>query len=336
MWKFHAQWFVALAFSLAVAVSAFSQGRERSTVQIMEIHGQVRYADGSAPAQFVLVQLEQFSGGFVGEIRTDRTGNFRFPGLRPTRYRITVTAPGFQKEEQEVDLETFSSNYIQFRLRKAFVDIPVAPAKGSDMIIDIHVPVEARDEFEKGRRALLDEKNFETGIEHLEKAVKIYPNFLDAHLLLGTACMDSHQLDKAEHALQEVLKINPKTPTALVALGEVYRERGRYDAAEKNLQEGLKLDDHSWQGHLALARLYWETKKVEKAGPEVGRTIQLKPDCAEAHLLGGNILLRARQAENALLMFEEYLRLEPNGAYAQQTRELVGKIKQALAAKQDK
>jgi predicted TPR repeat methyltransferase len=73
--------------------------------------------------------------------------------------------------------------------------------------------------------------------------------------------------------------------------------------------------------------------KVVQAGPHVGRALQLKPDLAEGYLLGGDILLRARQPENALVEYEEYLRLAPEGKFAPQARERVAKIKKALADK---
>lgn len=323
-----------LMFLVAVFVAAVAQGQGVApATQPADLRGQVRYAEGGAAAEFVLVQLEQFGGGIVEEVRTDRAGRFHFGGLKATRYRVTANAPGYEREEQEVDLETFANDYVQFLLRKVAGASPAGSPGGSSAEIDARVPQEARDEFEKGRKAILEDKDFEVGIAHLEKAVKIYPGYVGANLLLGTACMDNHLLDKAEHALQAVLKVNPKSAPALVSLGEIYRQRGRYEEAEKTLIEGLKLDDKSWQGHLALGRLYWDMKAIEKAGPEVGKTIQLKPDCAEAHLLGGNILLRARQAEAALGMFEDYLKLEPNGTYAAQTRDIVAKIKKALAEK---
>jgi predicted TPR repeat methyltransferase len=70
---------------------------------------------------------------------------------------------------------------------------------------------------------------------------------------------------------------------------------------------------------------------MAKAGPAIGRTLQLKPDFAEAHLLAGNILLKINQQERALVAYKEYLRLEPKGEFAAQTRELVQKLNRALA-----
>jgi tetratricopeptide (TPR) repeat protein len=131
------------------------------------------------------------------------------------------------------------------------------------------------------------------------------------------------------------LEIDSKSAGAHFALGEVYRQQKKYTEAEKILLEGLKLQD-SWQGHLILGRVYWEQSDILKAGPHVGKALQQKPDLAEGHLLAGNILLKAHQAENALVEFQEYLRLEPKGKSAPQAQEMVDKIKQALAEQQKK
>jgi len=45
-----------------------------------------------------------------------------------------------------------------------------------------------------------------------------------------------------------------------------------------------------------------------------------------AHLLKGNLLLRVARTADALVEFGEYLRLEPNGPFATETRALVEKI----------
>jgi hypothetical protein len=56
----------------------------------------------------------------------------------------------------------------------------------------------------------------------------------------------------------------------------------------------------------------------------------LKPDFAEAHLLAGNILLKIDQRGRALTEYQEYLKLEPKGEFAQQTRELAQKLSKAI------
>jgi tetratricopeptide (TPR) repeat protein len=201
------------------------------------------------------------------------------------------------------------------------------------VVLDVNVPMEARKELDRGREAILEKKNPEEGIAHLEKAILLYPKYLEAHLVLGTAYMDAHQMEKAESTLRKALAINPKAAEAYFALGEVYRQQKKYAEAEKVLREGLKVDTHIWQGHYTLGRVYWEMKDIVKAGPQVALTIRLKPDLAEAHLLAGNLLLRGHKPDDALIEFQEYLRLAPKGEFSGEVQELVKKIKRALAAR---
>ncbi|HEY5885328.1 MAG TPA: hypothetical protein VIT88_11610 [Pyrinomonadaceae bacterium] len=70
---------------------------------------------------------------------------------------------------------------------------------------------------------------------------------------------------------------------------------------------------------------------LEKAYEEVKRALTLNPDLTGAHLLKGNLLLRVSRTADALVEFNEYLRLEPNGPFATETRTLVDKIKKATS-----
>jgi predicted Zn-dependent protease len=154
--------------------------------------------------------------------------------------------------------------------------------------------------------------------------------------------MDLGEWAKAEQALLATIEIEPRATTAMFALGEVYLRQNKIAEAEKVLVKGLAIDDQSYLGHLNLARVHWERARVikdlaqarpelEKAYEEVKRTLSLKPDLAGAHLLKGNLLLRVSRAHDALAEFDEYLRLEPNGPFAAETRALVEKIRKATA-----
>src|SRR5262249_51297891 len=175
-----------------------------------------------------------------------------------------------------------------------------------------------------------------------EKAISIYPQFVEARLKLGTAYMDLAQWDKAEQSLLATIEAEPRAFNALFALGEVYLRQNKIDQAEKVLLRGLAITDQSYLGHLNLARVYWEKSRgikdlaeakptLEKSYEEVKRTLSLNPNMGAAHLLKGNLLLRVARTSDAVNEFDEYLRLEPNGAFANETRALVEKIKKATA-----
>jgi tetratricopeptide (TPR) repeat protein len=153
--------------------------------------------------------------------------------------------------------------------------------------------------------------------------------------------MDLADWDKAEQNLKKTLEIDPKAANAYFALGEVYLRQKKDEEAEKVLLQGLQTEDRSFQGHLALARVYWDMASrikdeaqaraaLEKSYDQVSQALKLNPDLAQAHIVKGNLLLRVRRAADAQHEFEEYLRLDPKGPFAEQARTTVEKIKKAL------
>jgi tetratricopeptide (TPR) repeat protein len=324
---------LVFAFILTLWVCpARTQGGIHSSTEPIEIRGQVRYAQGGAPAANVLVRLESMSGGFVDDQITDNLGKFRFSGLVPIQYFVYIRLLGFQEIQREVNLVMVASDYVQLQL----VPDSFVPGRASSYagikLVDANVPPEARKEFERAETALLNEKKKDEGISHLEKAVQIYPNFLEAELRLGTAYMDQQEWDKAERALKRAIEIDPKAANAYFALGEIYLQQRRSDDAEKILRKGLEIENRSWQGHFTLGRVYWTRNAsgdIFKAGRQIALTLQLNPGLAQAHLLAGNILLRANKRADAVTEFQEYLRLAPKGEFAAQVRETVQKIKQS-------
>jgi len=331
--------FVVLLFFLILPGVIQAQRAPHTSPIPLQIHGQLRHAQGGRPAEFILVRLESFRGGVEGEILTDRSGQFTFIGLSPEVYVVSVRTPGFREVSQQVDLRTQLTDYVQLTL----VAEPNSSASSTRTgVIDANVPHSALAEFEKGRDALSQTNNAIGGILHLENALKIYPNYFEALLLLGTAYMDQSEWDKAQQTLVRALQLYPKAANALFALGELYLKQNKDAESEKLLLQGLQFEDRSWQGHLSLGRVYWKMAAkfgdeahyrplLEKSYTQTKRALALKPDLAAAHLLKGNLLFRARRAQDALPEFEEYVRLDPNGQFVNQARALVQKIKTALA-----
>jgi tetratricopeptide (TPR) repeat protein len=273
---------------------------------------------------------------------TDRNGRFRFTGLAPSQFVISVRAPGYIEESQDVELLTSPTANLQFQLKS---DGSARPATTRAVLVDANVPAAAKKEFDQGAALVATGKkeSLDESVRHLEKAVGIYPRFVQANLMLGTAYMDLGQWDKAEQALNRTREVDPKTANALFALGELYLRQKKDEDAEKFLVQGLEIEPRSYQAHLSLARVYLDMASkikdetqarptLEKAYDHVNQSLKVNPDLAPAHLLKGNLLLRVRRAGDAQHEFEEYLRLDPNGPLADQTRTVVEKIKKALAA----
>ena len=326
---------------VVIASQGSAQTSSRTVSLPLQVHGQVRYSIGGAPVDHALVRLQSFRGGVVEEIATDRTGKFTFTGLVPDQYTVIVRLPGFKEEQRHVDLNTANSEYVLVQL-SSDTSTPVASRHSSASVVSANASSEAQDEFDQGRTELIDNKNIDRAVLHLEKAVALSPNFFEAQLLLGTAYIEKQELDKAEHALRRAIEINPHAAEPQIALGEVYRQQKRYQDAERTLTDGLRLGERSAPAHFTLARVYWDSglstkdakrlrSDLEKSWQEVNIAMRLNPNLPEAHLLAGNLLFKAHRAKDALPEYETYLRLDPGGEFAAQTEDLVQRIKQALA-----
>jgi len=235
-----------------------------------------------------------------------------------------------------VDMTTTTSGLVMLQLLREAARSTSPSTVGS---IDANVPPAAQKEFDKGAAALAEggKDKIAVAARCFEKAVSIYPKFVEARLKLGTAYMDLEQWEKAEKALLATVEADPKAFNALFALSEIYLRQNKIAEAEKVLVQGLAIQDQSYLGHLNLARVYWEKAHaikdlaqakpaLEKSYEEVKRALTLNPELAGAHLLKGNLLLRVSRTADAVAEFNAYLRLEPNGPFAAETRALVEKI----------
>lgn len=333
---------IVIASSLTALAQNSREGRLDGQPLAGQIIGQVRYADGSKPAFDVLVSCEAYSGGIMGQERTDRSGRFRFDKLGPSQFTVSVKAPGYIPVQETVELATTTTAYVQFTLRPDPNAVGVTTQPG---VVTADVPAAAQKEFDKGEAALAlgTKEGLVEAAKHYEQAVTIHPKFLQAQLKLGTTYMDLGQWDKAEQILHKTIEIEPKTVNALFALGEIYLRQKKDDEAEKVLLQGLALEERSYQGHLTLARVYWDMGMklkeeaqwrplLEKAYTHVNESLKLNPNLAQAHLVKGNLYLKVGRAPDAVTEFEEYLRLDPKGPFAEQTRATTEKIKKALAS----
>ena len=334
---------LVVATVIAMSLGQFViRAQVQNSPTVVEVHGQVRFAQGGAPAANVVVRLESYDGGgSISEAFTDRLGKFRFTGLPPAQYSVRVRQSGYLDAQQNVDMTTTARGLVMLQLARDNSSSSTTTVAG---VVNANVPPAAQKEFDKGVAALAEggKEKVTFAVRCFEKAVSIYPPFVEARLKLGTAHMDLGEWLKAEKELRATIDVDAKAFNAFFALGEVYLRQNKIAEAEKVLVQGLAIQDASYLGHLNLARVYWEQAReikdlaqakpaLEKSYEEVKRALTLNPNLASAHLLKGNLLLRVSRTADALVEFGEYLRLEPNGTFAAETRALVDKIKKATS-----
>src|SRR5258706_13629365 len=100
---------VSIMGLVLAAASILVAQESRSNPQTLsgQISGQVRYAEGNRPAVNILVSCDGSTQGNCGQVMTDQSGRFQFAGLAPPQFVITLRAPGYIEEKQNVELLNF-------------------------------------------------------------------------------------------------------------------------------------------------------------------------------------------------------------------------------------
>ncbi len=316
-----------------VPATVWAQAKSPGSWGNLQIDVQVRDPDGTSAASGASVTLDEATGGSVGTCQTGQDGKCRFLPRFTSVYVVTVRALGYQEVTQQVDLRATSRAYVDITLKpRPGSPVPAGPKDATGASVsaaDLAVPDNARKEFDAGQKAL-EAKDFNSGIAHLQKAIKLYDAFPQAYIMLGGAYVEQQKYKEAEAALQKAIQLDPKAPGAYIELGATFNQMKNYPEAEKALNQGLELNPDAVAGHYELAKTYMALGRWQDAEPHAVKALAGLPDVPPVHVLMGNILLKKRDAEGALREFQEYLRLDPNGPMAAAVRDVVAKIQKAL------
>src|SRR5262249_26108493 len=152
---------------------------------------------------------------------------------------LRIRFPGYEESTQRVDLATDPMAYLTFELRPkpGTAPPPVAP-EGPEAFLNARlasVPDKARKEFTKARQLWQEGKDLQGCVDHLNKAIKAYPKFPDAYILLASAYMQQNNAAEAKSALDRAIEADPKVPEAWFTLGMLQSRQKDYASAEKNL-----------------------------------------------------------------------------------------------------
>ena len=321
----------AISFSSSLVWSQIQKDRP---IARTVIHGSVRDAVTHQGLERALVMVEAQQSGYAGQAETDSSGNFAIQGLAPAIYLVRVRMPGYEELSQQLDLTLVFGSYLNLELRAKAAQAAVLPPEGPAARLKVRmapIPEDARKEFATAEELWKQRKDPNRSIDHLHKAIKAWPQFPDAYILLATAYMQQGKQGEAKSALDRAIELDPQLPEARFTLGALENSRKDYASAEKSLIEGLRLDQESPQGHYELAKTYWATGRWQEAEPHAFKAAALEPTMAPVHVLLGNIALRRQDADGALKQFQEYLKLDPKGPMADAVRAMVKKIQAAPA-----
>ncbi|GAX60658.1 hypothetical protein SCALIN_C13_0173 [Candidatus Scalindua japonica] len=171
-------------------------------------------------------------------------------------------------------------------------------------------------------------EDYEKAIAKLETALKIKPDFSDAHILLAnislSKAIELRRLGKAESLVLEKLleaedicraeiERNPNYQNAYTCLGQIHTEQGLIEDAIINYEEALKLDDKLLTAHIAIARLYAQRDKIDLAERHCNLILsEIDHDNYEARMLLSLIYEKQGELDKAVECLTRILKKKPD------------------------
>jgi Tfp pilus assembly protein PilF len=137
----------------------------------------------------------------------------------------------------------------------------------------------------------------------------------------GKAFAAVGDLTRAEEYLVAALDQGADPKQALPTLLDVCVGGGRYRSAVQHAENHLRRHPHDQATRLVLGTLYAALGEGRDAKTALEQVVEARPDDAQAHYV---LAVVARDTDGDVVQadrhFREYLRIEPNGAHAEEAR----------------
>lgn len=143
------------------------------------------------------------------------------------------------------------------------------------------------------------------------EAIRLRPDYAEAHNNLGAALRVQGRLDEAILSLREALRLQPAHVEAHYNLGLALAAERRFDEAIESLREVVRLKPDRAEAHLYLGAALASTGRFEEAVASFRRVLTLHPGHAAAHVYLGNVFVDMGRMEEAVANYRQALQQQP-------------------------
>jgi serine/threonine protein kinase/TolA-binding protein len=164
--------------------------------------------------------------------------------------------------------------------------------------------------------ALEAKGDLDGAIKEYREAIRIRPEYAEAHSNLGIALTDKRDLDGAIKECREALSIRPDFAEAHHNMGNALYAKGDLDGAIEEYREAIKIRPNHAKAHYNLGNALSDKRDLDGAIEEYREAIKIRPDIAEDHYNLGVALGAKANFDEAIGEFQVALRLRPEFAEA--------------------
>jgi len=153
-------------------------------------------------------------------------------------------------------------------------------------------------------------------IAECQTALRLNPKYAKAHSNLGNALLDAGRVPEALAEYETALRLTPDDARAHYNYGVALFQAGRMPAAIAQYEVALRFSPDDAETHYNLGNALLEMGRIPEAIHHYEATLQIKPDNVDARNNLGNALLSARRIPEAIDQFAAAVRIKPDYAEA--------------------
>lgn len=182
---------------------------------------------------------------------------------------------------------------------------------------ELLIPPRAVRELQRSQAAF-ESGDLRSSTRHLEKALQIYPEYLDAHNNLGAQYIELNEYEKAAVELQKAIQMNPQAAQPFNNLSVALFHLKRYEEAEAAARRGLALNPQHSATRYVLGCILARENRSPLEAMELLR--ESKSEFPDSRLVLAEILLRRGAVEEGQRELQEYLAMPGNEKKAEVER----------------
>ena len=155
----------------------------------------------------------------------------------------------------------------------------------------------------------------ESTVEKYDAAIRLKPDFFEAHYNKGNALLELDQYFKAIASYEVAISLKPEFVMAHFTKANAYKLLKSFNQAIESYDKALELNPDYSEAHCNKGVVLKELNLFEEAIFSFDKAISLKPDLTEAHYNRGSSLEKLKELESALESYEKAYELNPEIDY---------------------
>jgi tetratricopeptide (TPR) repeat protein len=256
---------------------------------------------------------------WIDEIRrgtTDASGKLTLTKVSAGRHSVRVRANGFKETTAAL--------------------LPGRRALAVKLITTTD-PAELKfQEAETAREKARDQTAQQNAADLYREAIKLRPAFAAAQVGLARVLMDLNQFKEAHAAIEAARRTRPSYAEASAVEGRIFREEAFDDDAIRSFRRSIReAGGMQPEAYVGMAKVYEDKGQFAEAVAQYKTALaQLSDSEPVIYQMLGAAYERIEKPKEAVVAYEKYLELAPNGSYAAAIRSILQQLKREAAGEQ--